>query len=577
MLSLAIVSALSLQRARFRRRTSRLSAQTEEAARVEIERRNADVETRFWDEGDVKRDVAVEATTSGELPTALLITERGVQTAEDVAAWLSREPAAAKTGRRVVVLGSGWGAASLVKALGETDKVTVISPRNHFLFTPMLAGAAVGTVEFRSITEPVRRLGKSVEYFEAMARRIDVGERRVECEAVVCEGTSCEITEFSVDYDVVVCSVGAATNTFGVKGVREHCLFLKQILDAAALRTAVGNCFERAALPGTTAEEAQRALSFVVVGAGPTGVEFCSELRDFLNSEASRFYRHLLPYARVTLLEATGTVLGAFDRSLREVALEELQKERVSDTAIVAPVDVRLGTAVSEVNQTHVHLGSPHLALPYGLCVWAAGNSPVRLVSESIDALGDIQTNAQPKCRGRLAVDSHLRVLGAPRGEVFAIGDCAAYPPQPLPATAQVAAQQGEYLARLLNADYELSKRVPERPAAHRTLAERLFCTTTSDGVVQARGFQFLDLGILTYVGDSKALAQVSIGDKGPTFKGAGRVAFGLWYVSLFAFVTLALARRSVYLAKQMSIRNRLLIAADWVRGRLFGRDISRF
>ena len=89
---------------------------------------------------------------------------------------------------------------------------------------------------------------------------------------------------------------------------------------------------------------------------------------------------------------------------------------------------------------------------------------------------------------------------------------------------------------------------------------DELFCETEGDAVV-ARPFQFLNLGILAYVDDSKALAQVSLGDS--TLKDTGRRAFALW--------------RSVYLAKQVSLRNRVLVAGDWVRDRVFGRDITRF
>lgn len=392
----------------------------------------------------------------------------------------------------------------------------------------MLAGASVGTVEYRSITEPLRRLNSHVDYLEATATRIDFDRRHVECEAVVCEGTSCEIGVFDVAYDVLVCGVGATTNTFGIPGVREHCLFLKQVQDAEALRRAVGNALERANLPTVTEREKWRTLSFVVVGAGPTGVEFCSELIDFLQAEATRYYPELLQYVRVTLLEATATVLSAFDASLRDVALAELRRERVAIArsasgaalSVIAPVDVRLGAAVKMVNESHVIVGDDGLSIPYGVCVWAGGNAPVRVVSESIEAIGDLQTAAQPICRGRLAVDAHLRVLGTPRGEAFALGDCAAYAPRPLPATAQVAAQQGEYLARLLISDYNTSEHMPSRAASTRTLGEN-FCNVTDDSRILARGFQFLDLGILTYLGDSKALAQVSIGKAGPMIKGS--------------------------------------------------------
>ncbi|KAJ1456936.1 pyridine nucleotide-disulfide oxidoreductase-domain-containing protein [Pelagophyceae sp. CCMP2097] len=464
---------------------------------------------------------------------------------------------------RIVVLGSGWGAASLVSTLGENAAVTVISPRNYFLFTPMLAGAAVGTVEFRSITQPLRSLSPTLDYLEAAATKIDVANKRVTCEAVVCEGSQCDIEAFDVDYDRLIVAVGATTNTFGVPGVREHCRFLKEIGDAEGLRQALGNCFERANLPSLSDAERRRALSFVVVGAGPTGVEFCAELRDFLGSEATKYYPDLLQLAKVTLLEATTTILGPFDASLREVALEKLRASVATNNAVeISPVDVRLGAAVSEVNQTHVMVGKGDdmKTIPYGICVWATGNGACRVVSDVIPTLGEEQTAAQPKARGRVAVDRWLRVVGAPAGEVFSLGDCAADASRPLPATAQVASQQGEFLARLL-LRYDVAAASPARPAdaaVEASWAESAYCKK-ENGAVVARPFQFLNLGILAYVGQSEALAQ--IGDSGISV--TGRAAFALW--------------RSVYLAKQLSLRNRLLVVGDWTRAVLFGRDITRF
>jgi NADH dehydrogenase FAD-containing subunit len=231
-----------------------------------------------------------------------------------------------------------------------------------------------------------------------------------------------------------------------------------------------------------------------------------------LAADAARYYPDLVGEARVTLLEATDQVLGAFDASLRAEALDELRVRRLAtDNQDIAGVDVKLGAQVTEVNGTHVLLGEAD-PVPYGFCVWATGNGAVSVVSETVSSLGEgAQAEAQATARGRLAVDPWLRVLGAPRGEVYALGDCACGAP-PLPATAQVAAQQGEYLAGLLRGAgrYDLGASKPCRAGGRRL--DELFCETEEDAVV-ARPFQFLNLGILAYVGDSKALAQVSLGD----------------------------------------------------------------
>jgi hypothetical protein len=121
---------------------------------------------------------------------------------------------------RLVILGTGWGAAAILKEIDMNKfDVTIISPRNYFLFTPMLAGAAVGTVEFRSITEPVRHINPHANYIEASASDIDPKKCIVKCESVACVGTSCVIEEFTVPYDRLVVAVGAQTNTFGIPGM----------------------------------------------------------------------------------------------------------------------------------------------------------------------------------------------------------------------------------------------------------------------------------------------------------------------------------------------------------------------
>ena len=185
------------------------------------------------------------------------------------------------------------------------------------MFTPMLADSAVGTVEFRSICEPIRNVNPLADYLEATATALNPEKKTVTCESVKCEGASCEVTEFEVDYDHLIIGVGATTNTFGIKGVKENCLFLKQIEDANNLRKALAYCFERANIPNNSEEERKNALAFVVVGAGPTGVEFTSELRDWIESEGKKYYKH--DEARVAHPCGSGpSVLAVFDKHCRK-------------------------------------------------------------------------------------------------------------------------------------------------------------------------------------------------------------------------------------------------------------------
>lgn len=518
----------------------------------------------------------------------LFLAETACNVAEDIAKSLfsSSDSFSYRTGQKerekIVVLGTGWGAAAFLKGI-DADKydITVISPRNFFLFTPMLAGASVGSVDFRSITEPVRQINTKAEFLEATATEIDPKTRTIQCESVVCEGNSCTIQDFSVEYDYIIYTVGAQTNTFGIPGVREYCCFLKQVEDARRIRTAIVNCFERANLPNLTDDERRRILTFAVIGAGPTGIEFASELRDFVEQDGPKYYPKLLKHVRIKVIEASSTILAPFDKSLQNAAIEQLTRtatvKNQNDLDIFPEffdlTELLLDSGVAEVKEDVIVLSNGD-EIPYGVSVWAAGNGPLPITLHTIDALGELgneQLDAQPTARGRIAVDPWLRALGG-QGKIFALGDCSVNIDAPLPATAQVASQQGEYLARIfsrcdLNAKFSTVENImlpPKKALEDReeSLAEKIAGFAINDDEIAAP-FQFLNLGILAYTGGGSALAQlqVSPGAKG-TVKGKGKIGFGVW--------------RSVYLSKQVSWRNRFLVATDWVKATLFGRDITR-
>lgn len=481
---------------------------------------------------------------------------------------------------RLVILGTGWGAAAFLKDI-DMDKydVTVVSPRNHFLFTPMLAGASVGTVEFRSITESIRQINLNANYLEGTASEIDPVKKTIECESVVCEGNSCEINSFTVEYDKLIVTVGAQTNTFGIPGVRENCCFLKQVEDARRIRTAIVNLFERANLPGLTDDQRKEILTFAVIGAGPTGVEFASELRDFVEQDGPKYYPNLLKFVRIKVIEASPTILAPFDKSLQQEAIAQLTKSVGSKDPVaqsLLPEDFKftellLSSGVSEVKEDRIVLNDGR-EVPYGLAVWAAGNGPLPITLQLIEAIGEgEQAEAQAVARGRIAVDPWLRVIGG-NGDVFAFGDCSCIMSGQLPATAQVASQQGEFLARLMSLEYNFNTGIDESTGItlppkmdsnrEKKLSERITSFACQDEEYAAP-FQFLNLGILAYTGSGSALAQLQLApEEDKRIMGTGKIGFGLW--------------RSVYLSKQVSSRNRILVFFDWVKVQIFGRDITR-
>lgn len=526
------------------------------------------------------------------------------------------------------IIGSGWGAHALTKIVdADLYRCLVVSPRTYFIFTPMLAASSVGTVEYRSITEPMRAANPRAAFLQGVVQDIDPMAR----EAAVCigapdqpEGTECQ----QLQYDICVYAAGVQASASAVPGVREHCRFLKELGDAQELRRAVADALERASEPGLSDTERRQKLTLVVVGGGPTGVEYCGELSDFLLDAVTRLYPALLPYAQVLLLHGGREVLPQFDPALRQQALAKLR-----DRGVRVMLNTRVECVTSpfrlEVREKSGETTSP---LECGLIMWAAGTGPTRLTEALISRLDDCfvpadvpaddgggstaeaaetddatfwadvwarqwfasgeasDPSAIPRRRstpGRLSVDPWLRVAGAPSGSLIAIGDASAcYSAQAealLPQTAQVAAQQGAYVARLLNRGYDLSGReaasaaaaepavrtgaaygceVAGPPISHEAAAGDLSRFVFLRGAVEARPFAFLNLGLLAYLGGGEALSQVQVGEN-RLLSEAGSIGFLLW--------------RSVYVVKQVSPRTRFLVLFDWFKTKLFGRDVTNW
>lgn len=406
---------------------------------------------------------------------------------------------------RLVILGSGFASMSLLKRIDlRRFHTTVVSARNHFLFTPLLPSTTVGTVEFRSIIEPIRKARSGDFFYQGTCRRVDFEKRQIICSTIDPD------VEFALDYDYLVIAVGAWNNTFGIPGVEQHAYFLKELTDARRIRERIIECMERADVPGIDPQERDRLLHFVVVGGGPTGVEFAAELHDLLDEDLDKSYPGMRDRVRITLFEAMDTILNTFDARLRDYTLAHFDRHGI---------DVRLASPVAEVGPDHLRLASGEI-VPTGLVVWSTGYGPTALAA----SLG-VATE-----RGRLLTDEFLRLPEHP--EVYAVGDCATIIGTPVPQTAQLAMQQGKYLAKQFN-----------RMARGRDVSP----------------FRFNNLGMLAYVGESKALAEVPKA----RLKLRGALTYLFW--------------RSAYLTRLVSLKNKLLVLFDWVKTAVFGRDMSRF
>ncbi|MCC7439659.1 MAG: FAD-dependent oxidoreductase [Armatimonadetes bacterium] len=408
--------------------------------------------------------------------------------------------------QHLVILGAGFGAISLVKRIDlKHYRVTVISPRNHFLFTPLLPSTTAGKIEFRSIIEPVRRTRKGIEFVQAEAIGLDTAAKTLACRTVD------KTAEFPIAYDQMVIAVGAWNNTYGIPGVKEHAMFLKELTDARNIRERVTWCLERADVPGITPEVRRRLLHFVVVGGGPTGVEFAAELDDLFNEELAKLYPHLQHDVTITLVEGGKSLLNSFDQGLRDYTARRFQNEGIS---------VRFQSKVKEVQPGKLVL-EDGATIEAEVIVWSTGFAPA----------GFVQGLSLAKERtGRILTDEFMRVPG--HLGVYAIGDCATPASVTLPQTAQAAMQQGKYLATSLN---RLARGKAIKP------------------------FVFNNLGMLAYIGDNRALADIPKAK----LRWRGILIYIFW--------------RSAYITRLVSLKNKVLVLFDWFKAWVFGRDLSRF
>lgn len=295
-------------------------------------------------------------------------------------------------------------------------------------------------------------------------------------------------------------------------------------------------------------------------------MEFAGELRDFIEDEGPKYYSNLLKHVRIKLIEASPIVLRPFDKTLQDAAVKALmEKPKQSDLYADDLFELVINKKVSGVTPDHVLLEDGR-EIAYGLSVWAGGIGPLKITLDIIEKIGGRQKVNQNVARGKLAVDPWLRVIDG-NGKIFALGDCACNQGGPLPATAQVAAQQGEFLAHILNVgnhtiDFENGVQLPPRKMKSMTkLVDSVATIATGDKDYLAP-FQYLDLGVLAYTGRFSALAQLQMTPaESSRIKASGSVGYGLW--------------RSIYLAKQTSLRNQMLVFFDWAKARTFGRDIT--
>ncbi|KAL1952504.1 hypothetical protein VTO42DRAFT_5177 [Malbranchea cinnamomea] len=510
---------------------------------------------------------------------------------------------------RIVILGSGWGGFTLSRRLSRSKfSTTVVSPRSYFVFTPLLTDSAVGTLNFSEIVEPVRDRKSQVHFIQAAARAVDFQRKVVTCEASIIRSgvtESARVDEserefdegpeigpfrgkeslrkwetgqiFDVPYDKLVIAVGCVTRTFNVPGVRENAMFLKDVGDARRVKRRVRECFELAVMPATKPEMRRHLLHFAIVGGGPTGTELAAAICDFIHEDIVKIYPKIREDIRITLYDVAPRVLSMFDESLSKYAMEIMKREGVTVKTNHHIQSLRWGEPNKEPHGEMDPKGCLTLTtkeegeVGAGICVWTTGNEMNKFVNR---ALGDLESfpessamirgsagshtqveqagksrwhvSKAPKT-GAILVDNHLHVLLksdddriAVMRDVFALGDNCMIETGSPPATAQATNQEARWLAARLN----------------------------QGNIDTAPGFSFRNLGMLAYLGDSKALMQLphdSANGSKDIFPSSitGRTAWLIW--------------KAAYLSMSLSWKNRLRILISWFSSWAFGRDISRY
>ncbi|MCW5822072.1 MAG: NAD(P)/FAD-dependent oxidoreductase [Cyanobacteria bacterium TGS_CYA1] len=395
---------------------------------------------------------------------------------------------------RVVIIGAGFGGLSAAKDLRDAPvQITVVDRTNHHLFQPLLYQVAMAGLAPGEIACPIRSILRD----------------QTNTEVVLAEVQSCNLDEKvlqtsigSINFDYLVIAAGAQTNFYGHADWAQYAVGLKDIDDALEIRRRTLLAFEEAE-HASNPERQKQLLTFVVIGAGPTGVELAGSLAEIARFALAKDFRRINPKsARVILLEGLPKVLPPFVDELSAKARDEL---------ISMGVEVRVGVKVQGIDGEGVHLeGGEFIASETVL--WCAGVAPVPLVNK-------ISPKPNQDRAGRLMVQADLSLED--HKNIFAIGDIANFTGpdgKPLPGLAPVAMQQGKAVADYIRNDLSNNPR---------------------------RKFVYTDRGTLATIGRSAAVADFG------KMKLTGFVAWLAW---LFIHIMLLIG-----------FRNRLVVLTNWM------------
>ena len=387
----------------------------------------------------------------------------------------------------VVIIGSGFGGIRAAKGLAHVEvDVTLIDANNFHTFQPLLYQVATAGLDADDIGFPIRRIFRrnhSISFVLGEVTNIDLQHQTVAVGGDRVFG-----------YDYLVIAAGSVSTSFGIDGVGTHTFALKTLHDALRLRAHLLSRFERASADPATPVD----LGVVVVGGGPTGVEMAGGLRELIDKVFRKDYPDLAATpAPITLVEAADRVLGTFHRSLSDQAAAALQRRQIT---------VELGTGVDHVEPDAVVLKDGR-RVPAGTIIWAAG-----VAASPVSRLLGIELARG----GRIPVGSDLSLAGHPN--VFAIGDIALSPGEPLPQVAQPAIQGGSHVAAVIAARLE-GRTIPP--------------------------FRYRDKGSMATIGRNQAVAELPYG-----LRFHGFIGWLMWL--------------GLHLIELMGFRNRANVFVNW-------------
>lgn len=396
----------------------------------------------------------------------------------------------------VLIVGGGFGGLGAAQGLkGAPVRVTVVDKSNHHLFQPLLYQVATAALAPSDIAEPIRsvlRRQKNASVRMAEVRAVDLARRTAELHAD-------DGTVETVSWDKLIIAAGTSHSYFGHDEWATEAPGLKTLGDALEIRKRVLCAFEQAEWETDPAR--RRALmTFVVIGAGPTGVELAGALAEIAFWTLRRDFRHIdTTRARVVLVEAAPTVLASYPEPLRQSAIRQMES---------LGIEVKLGKPVTGVDENGISLGDERI--DGGTILWAAGLKGAPLA----------KTLGVPLDRvGRVPVAHDCSIPGHP--DAFVVGDLAVFVPEgqaaPLPGVAQVAMQGAAHVARQIRGD--LAGRPRET-------------------------FHYWNKGSLATIGRSRGIADLG------WMRASGFIAWFLW-----AFV---------HVAFLITFRNRLLVMLKW-------------